>query len=234
MLTFMKMKKTYTILIAEDEITSAQYLKELLEDEGYKISAIVSRGLDAIIMAQEKKPDLILMDVILKDNISGCEAAIKINQENPDIAIIFLTAHCQKEMVDFAKVSNAHAYLMKPYRDEEILTNISIVLSKVKKQSLIKQVSLIKLKNNFYYDIQTSTLSKAGNQIHLTPVKSKLVEILVKHLNKSLSHAFICQYVWGEYRDTSTLRSLVYRTKQSTKEELISNINGVGYSITSK
>ncbi len=222
------------ILIVEDDILAATYLCELLEENGYEIVDVVTTGADAIKKAKALSPDLILMDILLKDQVSGCDAAFQISQNNPNIIIIFLTAHADKEMIEYAKKSKASAYLMKPYRDEEILATMSVILFKKQDQYLKKNSYIVKLKNGYSFNLQTLSLSKAKKHIPLTPVKNRLIEILAKNTDIVVPHSQICNFIWGERREPATLRSLVYRTKQVIGEDLINNISGVGYSINSK
>jgi DNA-binding response OmpR family regulator len=225
----MKYKKK--ILIVEDDILASTYLKELLETE----YTIVSRtGKDAIQKTEDLKPDLILMDVLLQDNISGSEAALEISKKNEQIIIIFLTAHTDKEMLEYAQKSHACAYLTKPYRDDEILATIQVVLWNKSYHHTKDYQGTIKLKNDFSFDLKTHTLYKNKKEIPLTPSKNRLIEILSRNIDTAVSYEQIGNFIWGEPREPSTLRSLVYRTKQAIKDDLITNLNGIGYTIKSK
>jgi DNA-binding response OmpR family regulator len=137
-------------------------------------------------------------------------------------------------MIEYAKKSKASAYLMKPYRDKEILATISVTLWKEQNYYSKKNANIVKIKNNYTFNLQTLTLSKAKKHIPLTPVKNKLIEILAKNIDIVVPHTQICNFIWGEPRELATLRSLVYRTKQAIGEDLIRNVNGVGYSLKSK
>jgi DNA-binding response OmpR family regulator len=225
------MQKIYSILIVEDDIVSSTYLRGLLEDRGYNIIGVVNNGTDAISIADTHKPDLILVDILLKDNMRGTDAAIKIHQNNPYTAIIFLTAHAKKDMIEQAKKSNACAYILKPYTDKSLLATIALSLARRDKHI---GSNTITLKNNFYFNRDTHTLYKDNKQIPLTVTKLRLVELLATHVDVILSNEHICNYIWEEPREVSTLRSLVYRIKQTINEDLITNINGVGYTINSK
>lgn len=112
------------ILIVEDEPLFSNYLKNLLLQENYEVVGIVERGLDAISFARMCQPDLILMDVMLKGSMSGSEAAVEIHQRDKSIKIIFLTAYAEAEMIEYAVNAEVMAYLLKPYRDNEILATI--------------------------------------------------------------------------------------------------------------
>lgn len=114
------------IVIVEDDVIPANYLKKILELEGHEVIAMIASGVEAIEVAKREKPDLIFMDVMLKDHISGAEAATKIHYAYPEILIVFLTAYSDKEMIDYAVESEAFAYLLKPYRDQEILATLKL------------------------------------------------------------------------------------------------------------
>ena len=226
------MKNKKSILIVEDELVSADYLREILEIDGYEIVGIATEGLEAVEKALQTKPDLILMDILLDKGSNGCKAAIQINKQIPNISIICLTGHLTEEMLQDAQKSNVSAYLMKPYREKEILATIRMVLSQKENQHVSSQSYIVKLKHSFSFDTQKLILAKEGKQILLTPTQCKLIEILVKNINNAISNEYICNFIWGEPRDGNTLRSLIHRTKQTIGEDLISNINKVGYSIT--
>ena len=67
------------ILIVEDEKIPAQFLKEILEEQGFNVLATCDRGTDAVAKAIKLKPDVIFMDIMLKDGMSGCDVALKIS-----------------------------------------------------------------------------------------------------------------------------------------------------------
>jgi DNA-binding response OmpR family regulator len=221
-----------TILIVEDDRVAAEYLKEILEDEGYDIIGITPYAEDAITLANKLKPDLIIMDIILNGKLTGCEAAVQIKQNHKQIKIIFLTAYAEKEMIDFATRSQANSYLLKPYRDEEILATVAVVLSKNSPVE-IKEIVEVKLEYGYTFNFIKQCLFKDGMQIPLNEQKIKLLELLVKNIDTTVSNEQISHSVWGEYKSDSTIRSLIYRTKEVLGTELIHNSNGIGYVIRS-
>ncbi len=134
------MEKELTVLIVEDSLVSAEYLKGILEDEDYNILDVVDTGRKAIQVAHQLKPDIVLMDIMLKDNISGAEAAVAIHQDAPDCKIIFITAYAEKEMIDYADESGAYGYLLKPYREKEILATIRLAFSHQEKKIVSPEI----------------------------------------------------------------------------------------------
>ena len=132
--------KAINILIVEDELLIAKNLSHKLESLGYQIVGIVSCGADAIQRAGEMKPDLILMDIVIKGDIDGIETAVRINQKF-DIPIIYTTAYADDETLQRAENTGSYGYLLKPFKQRELHATIKIALSKhqeaVKMQKLI-------------------------------------------------------------------------------------------------
>ncbi|OHD12768.1 MAG: hypothetical protein A2086_07260 [Spirochaetes bacterium GWD1_27_9] len=112
-----------TILIVEDEMINALFLKHLIQLSGYKCCGIVTRGDDAIKKALELNPDLILMDIFLSDNIDGIQASEYIHKQK-FIPIIFITASSDKETYERAQSVKYNAFLRKPFNNEELTTQI--------------------------------------------------------------------------------------------------------------
>ena len=122
-------EKTINILIVEDELLIAKNLSNKLENLGYKIAGIVCSGADAIERAGEMKPDLILMDIVIKGQIDGIETATIINQKL-DIPIIYTTAYADEETLERAENTGSYGYLLKPFKERELHATIKIALSK--------------------------------------------------------------------------------------------------------
>lgn len=228
------MKIGKKILIVEDELISAEYLKELLKKHGFFIVGVVNCGRQAIDICKKQNVDLVLMDVMLNDNISGCEAAVEIKHMHKDIKIIFLTAYATEEMIEYAYASEAYGYLLKPYREEEILATVKLAFSHHettgKKEVVLPEK--IPLKNGYVYHTGQQRLLKEEQEVPLGKKPLKLIDILVKNKNKSVSNEQICSYIWGEQKDASTLRSLIHRIRSIIGNDMIVNVNGMGYEIT--
>ena len=221
------------ILIVEDEPFFSKYIKQLLVDENYNVLGIVDNGLDAITFARSYKPDLILMDVMLIGSMSGCEAAVEIHEANKGIKIIFLTAYADKEMIEYAVNADATAYLLKPYRDEEILATIKLMFAHEEHLAHIdvEDRENISLKYGYMFNTKSHRLLKENNEVHLGKKLLKLIEVLAKNKNISVSNEHLCTYIWGEAKNDKTLRSLVHRIRMLLKSDIIENVNGLGYKI---
>ncbi|OPX64448.1 MAG: aerobic respiration control sensor protein ArcB [Methanoregula sp. PtaB.Bin085] len=118
-----------TILILEDEQIPALDLKETLVSFGYEITGIAPTGEKAVRMVDERVPDLILMDIQLAGKMSGIEAA-EIILSRQSVPIIYITAYADPDLVEQAKKTKPYGYLIKPYDDRAIRTEIEIALYK--------------------------------------------------------------------------------------------------------
>ena len=121
--------KTVKILVAEDEAIVAKDIQRALTELGYAVPAVVSSGETAIEKAAEIRPDLVLMDIVLKGKVDGIEAAQQI-RARLDIPVIFLTACADEKTLQRAKVSEPFGYLFKPFEERELSTNIEMALYK--------------------------------------------------------------------------------------------------------
>ncbi len=117
------------ILIVEDEKIIALDLKRRLLDFGFEIIGIIPTGENAISVAEKEAPDLILMDIMLKGQTDGIEAAKQIRQ-SLDIPVVFLTSYSDQDTLERAKEAEPFGYILKPFKERELLTTIEIVLYK--------------------------------------------------------------------------------------------------------
>ncbi|MBT3384620.1 MAG: response regulator [Prolixibacteraceae bacterium] len=123
------MNPKYKILIVEDELLVATDIEESIESLGYSVQNSVDTGLKAIKEVEKSLPDLILMDINLKGEMSGIEAARRIIQKH-DVPIIYLTANADIATVNKAKVALPYGYIIKPFTDKDLQTNIEIAIFK--------------------------------------------------------------------------------------------------------
>ena len=117
------------ILIVEDEAMLARDLSRSLKDAGYDITGRVSSGEEAIRMVEESKPDVVLMDIGLKGEMDGIDAAKSIRNRH-DIPVIYLTAFAAENLLERAKRTEPYAFLSKPVSLNELKITIETTLHK--------------------------------------------------------------------------------------------------------
>jgi AmiR/NasT family two-component response regulator len=110
------------ILIAEDETIIRLDLKDLLERSGFEVCAEAKDGLEAVELARSEQPDLAVLDVKMP-RLDGIETARRILDERP-IPIVMLTAYGQDELVSRAIEAGVFGYLVKPFREQDLLPAI--------------------------------------------------------------------------------------------------------------
>lgn len=115
----------YKVLVVEDELLVAADIEESLEILGYRVVGTVATGKDAIESVEKNLPDIILMDIMLKGDMSGIEAANIIRKKH-DVPIIYLTANADLGTIEKAKISLPYGYIIKPFTEKDLQTNIEI------------------------------------------------------------------------------------------------------------
>ncbi len=117
------------VLIVEDEGIVAMAINDTLKKMGYKVTGICSTGEEAIEKAATTIPDVVLMDIHLKGEVDGIEAADKINKLY-GIPVIYLTAYADDETISRALTSGSFGYLVKPFNARELFSNIELAIYK--------------------------------------------------------------------------------------------------------
>jgi diguanylate cyclase (GGDEF)-like protein/PAS domain S-box-containing protein len=118
-----------TVLVVEDESVVAMDLDGQLHDMGYQVCGCVDNARDAIARARADKPDLILMDIVLKGDMDGIAAASVIGREL-HIPVLFLTAYSDDQTVERAASTWPYGYLTKPFQNRELRAGIEVALRK--------------------------------------------------------------------------------------------------------
>ncbi|MEM6398982.1 MAG: ATP-binding protein [Cyanobacteria bacterium P01_D01_bin.116] len=198
------------ILVVEDERIIACDIKYCLESSGYTVPAVIAYGEQAITQVEELQPDLVLMDVMLKGEINGVQAAeIIINKFN--IPVVFLTAHSDESTLIKAKATQPFGYVFKPFEESQLITTIEIALSKHQKEAIIldelqKEKEMRELKSRFVSmvshefrnplsTILNSTELLANHSQEITENKKEEylyhIQNAVKNLNQLLSDVLL-------------------------------------------
>lgn len=166
------------LLVVEDEFITAMDLEERLEEMGYTVLKIVSSGEDAIKFAAELRPDLVLMDIVLHGNITGTEAAEKIN--SLEIPVIFLTAYSDDKTLANAKKSSPYGYIVKPYDGPILEVTIESALKKYasdqKEMDRVRLKAIEEPKSNKNENITFDAKSIEYSQLENKKTKLMIVE----------------------------------------------------------
>lgn len=118
-----------SILVVEDEVLVARDIQARLVRMGYDVVGVTGKGKEAVTKALSLRPDLILMDINLRDDVDGVEASVRI-REQYKVPVIFCTAYSNEETLERAKISDPYGYVLKPFDNRELEINIEIALYK--------------------------------------------------------------------------------------------------------
>ena len=131
------------VIIADDESVIRADLREMLTNLGYLVVGEVGDGQSAVNVARELKPDVVIMDIKMPD-LDGIEAAKVLTQEKV-APVLLLTAYSQRDLIDRAKEAGVVGYLVKPFREQEIVPAIEIALERFKEfRELEKEVGSLR------------------------------------------------------------------------------------------
>ncbi|APG66242.1 DNA-binding response regulator [Tenacibaculum todarodis] len=224
------MNNTIKILLAEDEPSLGQIVKESLETRNFEVFH-VENGEEAYKIYKEEQPAILVLDVMMPKK-DGFTLAKEIREENSTIPIIFLTAKSQTKDVLEGFSHGGNDYLKKPFSMEELIVRIHSLLNRVEK---IKDVEKIKIGNyTFNYKKQTLELDNISNL--LTHREAELLYNLWQQKNEVLDRTFILKKLWGndDFFNARSMDVFISKLRKKLKKDeniQIVNIRGFGYKL---
>lgn len=178
------MIKVNKILIVEDELIPAYDLSDNLEHLKYTVTGIVDTGEAAIEQVRKNPPDLILMDIKLRGEMSGIEVVAQIRDY--DIPVIYLTAFSDDETLKQAALTGAYGYLTKPVKPEDLRATIAISLSKHEQDAQVRAILAEEKRLN---EMKSQFVAMVAHDLR-TPLTSILTSLdLIQRYNEKLSEA---------------------------------------------
>ena len=217
------------ILIVEDELKVAEFIRKGLNELSYQVD-LAYDGLFGEKMALENEYDLVILDVILPI-INGIDLCKRIRKYRPDLPILILTAlGTTKDKVSGLE-SGADDYLVKPFHFEELMARIKALGRRrnLTSPGAVYQVADLEV------DSYRRIAKRAGREILLTAKEFSLLEFMIVNKNRVLSRTFIAETVWGINYDRGTNFIDVYINYLRAKIDkgfsplLIHTVIGMGY-----
>lgn len=124
------------ILIVEDQYIEASNLELILRRAGYEVSDIARSVPSALKIVASTNPDMVLVDIHLQGRLTGIDLAQMLSKKN--IAFIFISANSRQEILDAAKVTRPYGFLLKPFREKDILIALEVALFTLKQDRELK------------------------------------------------------------------------------------------------
>jgi two-component system, OmpR family, response regulator len=216
------------ILLVEDEIRIADFIKRGLGEEHYTVD-LAATGEKALFLAETNPYDLIVLDIILPDG-DGRDICRQLRSNKIRVPVLMLTARGSTEEKVSGLDSGADDYLTKPFAFEELLARIRALL---RRDASVKTTFLAVA--DLELDQLTHKVRRSGKEITLSAKEYALLEYLMMHVNQVVTRTMISEHVWGDDFDSFTNIIDVYtnflrnKLDKGFKKKLIHTIRGVGY-----
>lgn len=218
------------ILIVEDEIKTADYLKKGLSSSGFVVDT-AHNGEDGLFLAREHPYDLIVLDVMLP-KYTGFEVIAQLRQSNQSVKVLFLTARDDIEDRVKGLELGADDYLIKPFAFSELLARVRTLLRRQENISAVgNKLSYLDLK----IDLLKHKAYRGDKALDLTPKEFTLLVLFVQKQGQVLSRIFISERVWDINFDSDTnvvdvtIRRLRQKIDDGFERKLIHTVRGMGY-----
>jgi two-component system copper resistance phosphate regulon response regulator CusR len=216
------------ILVVEDEIKTASYLKKGLSENGFMVDT-ASTGSEGISLIKNYHYDLLILDVMLPD-YNGWNIIREARRQGCQTPVIFLTARDSVNDRVYGLELGADDYLVKPFAFSELLARIRTILRRgpVRLNEILSVADL-------ELDLKRMRATRNGKTIDLTPKEFLLLSLFVQRKGEVLSRTLIAEQVWDMHfhSDTNVVDVAVRRLRQKMDDpfskKLIRTVRGVGY-----
>jgi two-component system alkaline phosphatase synthesis response regulator PhoP len=215
------------ILIADDEQDIVDLVRYNLEKEGFKCYT-ASNGEEAVSMAKDIKPDLILLDIMMPimDGIEACRV-IRASEGLEHVFISFLTARSEEYSEIAGFDVGADDYITKPIKPRVLVSRIKAILKRAKETVTGHEIAL----GDISINRNTFVVSVRGNELILPKKEFELLFLLASKPGKVFTRESILNKVWGTdvYVVDRTIDVHIRKIREKIGEDKIKTIKGVGY-----
>ncbi|WP_416878154.1 phosphate regulon transcriptional regulator PhoB [Litorimonas sp.] len=224
------------VLIVEDEDALSTLLEYNFSKEGYE-TAIAEDGEEALLIAEERSPDLILLDWMLP-KLSGVEVCRRLRRRKETVStpIIMLTARGDETDKVTGLDYGADDYLVKPFSMPELFARTRSLLRRAK-PSLLQDIIT---QGDIEVDMQAFRVKRGDNTIHLGPTEFRLLEHFIKNPGRVFSREQLLDAVWGRdvYVEARTVDVHIGRLRKALgapkKPDPIRTVRSAGYAFEPK
>ena len=216
------------VLVVDDEPLIVELLTMGLDYEGFEVS-VARTGFEALEQAQTKRPDLIVLDVMLP-GLDGIEVCKRLQDQN-NVGILMLTARGEIDDRIIGLESGADDYLIKPFHFRELMARLRAILRR-RGINLNRSLRV----GDLVLDRQARRVLRAGRIVDLTPREYDMLELFVTHPRQVFPRDVILNRVWGyDYlSDTNVIDVHIRHLREKLGDDdrsLIRSVRGVGYAL---
>jgi len=231
MATETKTENKHRILVVDDEQSISDLVSTSLRFVGFEVRTAAS-GQEALRVAEEFKPQAMVLDVMLPD-LNGFEVCEKIRNEGQEIGVLFLTAKDTVEDKVYGLTRGGDDYMTKPFSLEELVARLKSLLRRTGVVSTDADEEKIRFAD-LELDEATHEVRRAGDLIELSPTEFTLLRYLLINADRVVSKAQILDHVWqydfrGDAGIVETYVSYLRKKIDVYDPPLIHTVRGVGY-----
>ena len=227
------MAKAPQVMVVEDEAALADLLKYNLEREGYRVN-VATDGEEALVVAEESPPDLILLDWMLP-KASGVEVCrrLRARQETRNTPIVMLTARDEESDRIRGLDTGADDYLTKPFSMNELLARLRAVMRRIRPALADDRLTC----GDIVLDRVSHRVKRAGREVHLGPTEFRILDHLMQHPGRVFSREQLLDSVWGSdvYVEARTVDVHIGRLRKALnvgdEADPIRTVRSAGYSL---
>lgn len=221
------------VLLVEDEPAQREILRYNLSSEGYEVT-LAETGDDALLLAAEVTPDLVLLDWMLP-GVSGIEVLRRLKNRRQTAAIPIIMLSARSEEMDRVRglETGADDYMVKPYSVSELMARIRTQLRRIRPVSLGERLAY----EDIELDGDTHRVTRAGEEVKLGPTEFRLLSTLMEKPGRVWSREQLLDRVWGRdvYVDTRTVDVHVGRLRKALRrsggDDPLRTVRGTGYAL---
>jgi DNA-binding response OmpR family regulator len=218
------------ILIVEDEAIVALDIKRTILKMGFCVTNMVTNHDDALTSVKEETPDIVLLDIHLKNSKDGIEIAKAIKQI-ADIPIVYLTAFSDDKTIERAVQTNPVGYLVKPFKRDDLKSTLQLAIYKMNSNKCVK-TNLSSIGKGYVYDLDNHNLFFKEHPIKLSQKESLLLEMLIEAKGNIVPFTVLEHHIWqGNPVSDSALRTLMYRLRGKLEYLLIETVPSFGFKL---
>ena len=186
------------ILVVDDELPIQRTLRRSLAVRGYEV-IVADNGVQAIEMALNQQPDLILLDLYMPGELDGLDVCKRVRQAMQTIPIIVLSAITEERLKVRALDMGADDYLTKPFSNDELQARVRACLRRANPAmgSELYTDVLQSEDENIQMHLTNRQVYVGGQEVRLTPTEFELLRQLLLHAGKVLTHRSLLRKVWG-------------------------------------
>lgn len=190
------------VYIVEDESIVAKDIQNSLKKLGYNVLGISNNGADAIKNIVDLEPNIVLMDIMIKGNMTGIDVAEIIKKEY-NIPVIFLTAYADESTLAKAKITEPYGYILKPFKEIDLHSTIEMALYKHKKDTEVQK------ERDFLYSL-VENKDEAAKDILFVKSNSRLVKVNLKDIYyvEALKDYVVLNTQYTRYTIHSTMKDI--------------------------